>query len=50
MRLVFDEGGFGEAVCQCGWRFAWDVSTSENVIYDGDGQPRLFCPHCRAIE
>jgi len=50
LRLILDEGGFGEAVCQCGWRFAWDVATQENMIYDGDGRPRLFCPNCRAIE
>jgi hypothetical protein len=50
MRVVLNEGGFGEAVCQCGHTFVWDNATKENMVYDGEGHLRLMCPRCRAIE
>lgn len=50
MRIVLNEGGFGEAVCQCSCTFAWDTATKENMVYDGAGHLRLMCPCCRAIE
>jgi hypothetical protein len=50
MRVILNEGGFGEAVCQCGHRFPWDTQTHENMMYDGEGHLRIICPQCHAIE
>jgi len=50
MRLIIDEGGDGEAVCQCGCRFVWSYAESKNIIFDGAGEVRLICPRCHTIE
>ena len=50
MRFILDEGGDGEALCQCGYHFTWSYAENQNIVFDGRGQVRVICPRCHAIE
>ena len=50
MRFILDEGGDGEAVCQCGCHFAWSYAEKQNIVFNSDGDVRVMCPRCHTIE